>query len=88
MAPGDVYRRRHRAVFASRLKTWPVKRREASKLGILKATTVHQESGCARALNVAVRKKFLPTNPCSGVNFQYRSWLFRPHYVTWSESSK
>lgn len=36
--------------------------------------------------NVAVRKKFLPSSPCAGVEFpvSIRS-LFRPHYVTWSE---
>ena len=39
-----------------------------------------------RALNVAVRKKFLPANPCSGVEFPVSiRGLFRPHYVTWSE---
>ena len=57
------------------------------ELGILKATTVHQEFRVLRrALNVAVRKKFLPTNPCSGVEFPVSiRGLFRPHYVTWSE---
>lgn len=39
-----------------------------------------------RALNVAVRKKFLPANPCSGVEFPVSiRGRFRPHYVTWSE---
>jgi integrase len=57
------------------------------ELGILKATTVHQEFRVLRrALNVAVRKKLLPTNPCSGVEFPVSiRGLFRPHYVTWSE---
>ena len=57
------------------------------ELGILKATTVHQEFRVLRrALNVAVRKKFLPANPCSGVEFPVSiRGLFRPHYVTWSE---
>jgi len=57
------------------------------ELGILKATTVHQEFRVLRrALNVAVRKKFLPTNPCSGVEFPVSiRGLFRPHYVTWSK---
>jgi len=57
------------------------------ELGILKATTVHQEFRVLRrALNVAVRKKFLPTNPCSGVEFPVSiRGLYRPHYVTWSE---
>jgi len=35
---------------------------------------------------VAVRKKFLPSNPCAGVEFPVSiRGLFRPHYVTWSE---
>jgi integrase len=57
------------------------------ELGILKATTVHQEFRVLpRALNVAVRKKFLPANPCAGVEFPMSiRGLFRPHYVTWSE---
>jgi integrase len=37
-------------------------------------------------LNVAVRKKLLPANPCAGVEFPVRvKGLFRPHYVSWSE---
>jgi integrase len=57
------------------------------ELGILKATTVHQEFRVLRrALNVAVRKKLLPGNPCAGVEFPVSiRGLFRPHYVTWSE---
>jgi integrase len=57
------------------------------ELGLLKATTVHQEFRVLRrALNVAVRKKFLPANPCAGVEFPVSiRGLFRPHYVTWSE---
>ena len=57
------------------------------ELGILKATTVHQEFRVLRrALNVAVRKKFLPANPCAGVEFPVLiRGLFRPHYVAWSE---
>ena len=39
-----------------------------------------------RILNVAVRKKLLPANPCAGVEFPVAvKGLFRPHYVTWSE---
>jgi len=51
------------------------------------ATTVHQEFRVLRrALNVAVRKKFLSGNPCAGVEFPVSiRGLFRPHYVTWSE---
>ncbi len=58
--------------------------------GILKATTVHQELGVLRRMmNVAVRKKLLPANPCSGVEFPVAvKGLFRPHYVTWSEQQR
>jgi integrase len=58
--------------------------------GLLKATTVHQELRVLRRmLNVAVRKKFLFANPCSGVEFPARvDGLFRPHYVMWSEQQK
>jgi integrase len=57
------------------------------ELGLLKATTVHQEFRVLRrSLNVAVRKKFLSANPCAGVEFPVViRGLFRPHYVTWSE---
>ena len=60
------------------------------KKGLVKATTVHQEFRVIRRmLNVAVRKKFLFANPCSGVEFPARvDGLFRPHYVTWSEQQK
>ncbi len=41
--------------------------------GVLKATTVHQELRMLRRmLNVAVRKKFLTSNPCAGVEFPTR----------------
>jgi integrase len=55
--------------------------------GILKSSTVHQEFRVLRRmLNVAVLKKLLPANPCSGVEFPVAvKGLFRPHYVTWSE---
>lgn len=57
------------------------------KRGPLKPATVHQELRVLRRmLNVAVRKKLLPANPCSGVEFPVPiKGLFRPHYVTWSE---
>jgi integrase len=57
------------------------------ELGVLKATTVHQEFRVLRrSLNVAVRKKFLSVNPCAAVEFPVSiRGLFRPHYVTWSE---
>ena len=53
----------------------------------LKPATVHQELRVLRRiLNVAVRKRLIPSNPCSGVEFPVAiRGLFRPHYVTWSE---
>jgi integrase len=55
--------------------------------GVLKPSTVHQELRVLRRiLNVAVRKKLLPSNPCWGVEFPVAvKGLFRPHYVSWSE---
>ena len=53
----------------------------------LKPATVHQELRVLRRiLNVAVRKKLLPSNPCAGVEFPVRvKGLFRPHYMGWAE---
>ena len=58
--------------------------------GMLQPATVHQEFRVLRrVLNVAVRKKLLPANPCSGVEFPVRvKGLFRPHYVSWSEQKR
>lgn len=58
--------------------------------GLLKPATVHQELRVLRRmLNVAVRKKLLPSNPCAGVEFPVAvKGLFRPHYLTWSEQRK
>jgi len=58
--------------------------------GRLKSSTVHQEFRLLRRmLNVAVRKKLLAANPCSGVEFPVSvKGLFRPHYVTWSEQER
>jgi integrase len=40
-------------------------------------------------LNVAVRKRLLPANPCAGVEFPVAvKGLFRPHYVSWSEQQR
>ncbi len=57
---------------------------------LLKPTTVHQEFRVLRRmLNVAVRKKLLPANPCAKVEFPVAvKGLFRPHYVTWSEQQR
>jgi len=58
--------------------------------GVLKPSTVHQELRVLRRiLNVAVRKKLLPCNPCWGVEFPVAvKGLFRPHYVSWSEQQR
>jgi integrase len=58
--------------------------------GRLKPATVHQELRVLRRmLNVAVRKRLLPSNPCSGVEFPVAvKGLFRPYYLTWSEQQR
>lgn len=60
------------------------------ELGVLKATTVHQEFRVLRRVfSVAVKKKMCPVNPCSAVEFPARvKSLFRPHYVTSAEQDK
>ena len=52
--------------------------------------TVHQELRVLRRMmNVAVRKKLLPANPCAGVEFPVKvKGLFRPHYMAWSEQQR
>ena len=57
---------------------------------LLKATTVHQEFRVLRRIiNVAVKKKLCPANPCSAVEVPTSlRGLFRPHYVTWSEQQR
>src|SRR5215831_13879022 len=52
-----------------------------------KPATVHQEFRVLRRIfNVAVKKKFCPANPWTGVEFPVMlKSLFRPHYMTWSE---
>ena len=57
---------------------------------MVKPTTVHQELRVLRRmLNVAVRKRLIPSNPCSGVEFPVAlKGLFRPHYVSWSEQQR
>jgi integrase len=58
--------------------------------GLVKPATVHQEFRILqRMFNVAVRKKFLAANPCSGFEFPVRvKGLFRPHYMSWTEQEK
>ena len=60
------------------------------ELGSVKPPTVHQEFRVLRRmLNVAVRKRLLPANPCWGVEFPVRvKGMFRPHYMPWSEQQK
>ena len=57
---------------------------------LLKPATVHQELRVLRRMiNVAVRKKLLPANPCAGVEFPVKvKGLFRPHYMSWSEQQR
>lgn len=59
-------------------------------MGPLQPATVHQEFRVLRRmLNVAVRKRLLPANPCAGVEFPVAvKGLFRPHYVSWSEQQQ
>jgi len=56
----------------------------------LKPATVHQELRILRrVLNVAVRKKLLPSNPCAGVEFPVAvKGLFGPHYMGWAEQQQ
>jgi len=56
----------------------------------LKPATVHQELRVLRrVLNVAVRKRLLPSNPCAGVEFPVAvKGLFRPHYMGWAEQQR
>ena len=56
----------------------------------LKPATVHQELRVLRSmLNVALRKKLLPANPCAGVEFPVKvKGQFRPHYMNWSEQQR
>ena len=58
--------------------------------GVVKPSTVHQEFRVLRRiLNVAVRKRLLPSNPCCGVEFPVTvKGMFRPHYVPWSEQQR
>jgi len=56
----------------------------------LKPATVHQELRILRRiLNVAARKKLLPSNPCAGVEFPVAvKGLFGPHYMGWAEQQQ
>jgi integrase len=58
--------------------------------GVVKPSTVHQEFRVfRRMLNVAVRRRLLPSNPCWGVEFPVAvRGLFRPHYMSWSEQQR
>jgi integrase len=60
------------------------------ELGLLKATTVHQEMRVLRRmLSVAARKKLLTSNPRKTVEFPVPlEENFRPYYVTWSEQQQ
>jgi hypothetical protein len=58
--------------------------------GRLRPATVHQELRVLRRiLNVAIRKRLLPANPCGGVEFEVKvTGLFRPHYIAWPEQQR
>jgi integrase len=60
------------------------------EFGFLKPAAVHQTFRVLRRmLNVAVRKRLLPSNPCWGVEFPVRvKGMFRPHYMSTSEQQK
>jgi integrase len=57
---------------------------------VLKPSTIHQELRVLRrVLNVAVRKRLLPSKPYWGVEFPVTvKGLFRPHSVSWSEQQR
>ena len=61
-----------------------------AELGVIKASTVHQEFRVLRRIfNVAVRKGLCPVNPCTTVEFPVKvKGLFRRNYMTWSEQVK
>jgi integrase len=56
----------------------------------MNTTTVHQEFRVLRRImNVAVKKKLCPVNPCASVEFPVTlKGLFRPHYMSWSEQER
>ena len=56
----------------------------------IRPTTVHQDLRVLRRiLNVAVRKRLIPLNPCSCVEFPVAvKGKFRPHYAMWSEQQR
>ena len=59
--------------------------------GQLKPATVHKEFRVLRRiLSVAVKKKLLPANPCSAVEFPVRisKTTRKPHYMTASEQAR
>ena len=71
-------------------------RRIRTKFGVrydgrLKPATVHKEYRVLRRiLSVAVKKKFLPANPCGAVEFPIRvgNTTRKPHYMTATEQAR
>ena len=54
----------------------------------IKAKLGYKQLGAIKP-TVAVHKKLLATNPCSGAEFPVAvKGLFRPHYVTWTEQQR
>lgn len=97
----DAFRSRRLGELTADEIEWYLRKRRCDRVRIktvagyierqqLKPATVHQELRVLRRmLNVAVKKKLLPANPCAGVEFPVAiTGLFRPHYVTWSEQRK
>jgi integrase len=97
----DAFRSRKLAELTAEEIEWYLRKRLRDRVRIktvagfierqeLKPATVHQELRVLRRmLNIAVKKKLLPANPCAGVEFPVAlKGLFRPHYVTWSEQRK
>lgn len=80
------------AYLRARLQSRIRRRTQAGVLekGLLKPSTVHQELRVLRRMmNIAVRKRLLPSNPGWGVEFPVAvRGLFRPHDMSWSEQAK
>lgn len=73
------------ATYRSTIDEVPIRVREAAIFLGVSPQTVY----LCRILNVAVRKKLLPSNPCAGVEFPVAvKSLFRPHYMSWSEQQR
>jgi hypothetical protein len=60
-----------------------------NEIGLSRRPSIQELRVLRRMMNVAVRKKLLPANPCAGVEFPVKvKGLFRPHYMAWSEQQR